>query len=550
MKKKSFVAICIAVFMLISSMTIFTGCDFSFGDTAPKKYTIQYTDDDGTHQLTVTEGMPYSLDVIPSKNGYVFTGLYDAEVGGTQYISSSGSSLTPFSGTNNIVLFPQYKAKDYTVILDYQGAPVTGTRQVTVAYGSSLPELPKNLTWGHKEFVGWYTEAECGGKKIADEFGLLPLVSVLNEQNFDLSGISVTLYAGFEIEKHTVTLCFVDGVDNEVTEVPYNTPVSEIVSDTRVDGDAVLTWSKTQSGEIFNGRVTEDITLYAIEYAPVLDFDSNGGEEISHIIARANTEIDLPTPTKDLAEFSHWEDKDGKKFTSAKMPIKSTSLKAVWQAKLVFDENGGSEVKDISVTAGTKITLPTPEKEGFIFAGWYTAEKEKYTSTKMPSAGLKLKAGWYEKKEKNITLVDNNVDNKLIVDSNKLSVKKRLKIDLSDELSTIPSDGVDVNFEITFKWGNTYKYVKADGQIALYEGDEFSTDYELAKKTLSHNDQRDSYLDDSLKGKATIHKNILYLYYAGYGQLKITLSGGYGDDVAFYNIKFKITYPDTTNLYL
>ena len=61
-------------------------------------------------------------------------GLYDAEVGGTQYVSASGASLSPFNDGKNMVLFPQFKAKDYTVILDYQGAPVTGSRQLTASY--------------------------------------------------------------------------------------------------------------------------------------------------------------------------------------------------------------------------------------------------------------------------------------------------------------------------------------------------------------------------------------------------------------------------------
>ena len=43
--------------------------------------------------------------------------------------------------------------------------------------------------------------------------------------------------------------------------------------------------------------------------------------------------------------------------------------KALGDAEIhVFDENGGTEVQDISQSAGTAVTLPTPEKEGFIFA--------------------------------------------------------------------------------------------------------------------------------------------------------------------------------------
>ena len=120
----------------------------------PKEYVIQYTDDSGTYKLTVTDGMPFTLDVVPTKEGYKFIGLFDAEVGGTQYVSASGASLAPFTDGKNMVLFPQFKANDYSVILDYQGAQVPGQREFTVAYGDRLPELPVNLQGAHKTFVG------------------------------------------------------------------------------------------------------------------------------------------------------------------------------------------------------------------------------------------------------------------------------------------------------------------------------------------------------------------------------------------------------------
>ncbi len=406
MKKRGFTAVCAVLAMLFFCTAFFAGCDNTLDDA--KEYTIQYTDDSGTHQITVTSGMPYSLDVIPQKTGYVFTGLYDAEVGGTQYVSANGASVSPFTDKKNMVLFPQFKAKDYTVILDYQGSAVTGGRQFTVPYGSSLPELPKNLTGEHKVFSGWYTKANCEGVQVADAYGLIPVVSVLNDTNFDLSGEYVYLYAGFEGEKFTVTCCFETGMDTEELQIEYGTPVSQIVPKTRVNGNAPLTWSKTQDGEAWNGKVESDMVLYALEYAPVIELDSNGGGKVNPVVARAGATISLPTPTKDMSKFAYWEDMQGNKYTSTTMPSKSISLKAVWQAKLVFDENGGSDVDDISVTAGEKITLPTPEREGFIFAGWYTTEKEQYTSTTMPSTGVKLKAGWYKSKEKTKIVVNSS----------------------------------------------------------------------------------------------------------------------------------------------
>ncbi len=539
MKKKNFVAICVAVVMLISCMAFFTGCDDKTPvDTTPKEYTIQYTDDSGAHTITVTDGMPYSLDVVPEKTGYDFFGLYDAEVGGTQYISASGSSLAPFTDKKNMVLFPQYKAKDYTVILDYQGAAVTGSRQLTVAYGSSLPELPKNLTSDHKEFFGWYTEAECGGTQIADQYGLIPLVSVLNEQNFDLSTSSVTLYAGFEMEKHTVTFCFEAGMDTEDMQVAYDTPINQVVPKTRVNGEAVLTWSKTQGGEVWNGKVTSDMVLYAVEYAPVIEFDSNGGKDVTPIVARAGSTIALPTPIKDMAKFSYWEDMGGNRYTSTTMPTKSTMLKAVWQAKLVFDENGGSDVDDISEKAGTSIKLPTPERDGFIFAGWYTADKEQYTSTTMPSAGIVLKAGWY--KEKEALIVQCSGDKKLGgYDETSTTMTNGLTLDFSNYLPENFHGMVKLNAQ--FKAYHTEASLAKQKWIQLYfySTGTLSDSFKLWEERFTISSS--SYANFSYEITTIISGNKLY------GAVRVSQHLGYAY-ISDYRIN--ITYPDTTNLYL
>ena len=80
-------------------------------------YIIQYTDNTGTYNIEVTPGAPYSMPSIPQKEGYEFAGLFDAEVGGTQYVNSHGASLAPFTDNRNIVLFAQFKPKQYIHVI-------------------------------------------------------------------------------------------------------------------------------------------------------------------------------------------------------------------------------------------------------------------------------------------------------------------------------------------------------------------------------------------------------------------------------------------------
>ncbi len=544
MKKKGLFAIALSV-VLACCIAVFVGCaEKQPEDTTPKEYTIQYTDDAGSHQITVTAGMPYALDVVPERTGYTFIGLFDAEVGGTQYVSSSGASLSPFTDGKNMVLFPQFKAKDYTVVLDYRGATVTGERQLTVAYGSSLPELPKNLTLAHKEFVGWFTKANCEGVQVADTAGLIPLVSVLNEKNFNLNGEAVTLYAGFEAEKFTVTCFFEAGMDSEEIEVEYDTPVSKIVPKTRVDGKAPLTWSKTQGGEVWSGKVTDTMVLYAVEYAPVIELDSNGGSNVLAIVARAGSTVALPTPTKELAKFAYWEDMAGKKYTSTTMPSKSISLKAVWQAKIELDENGGSDVDDISVAAGDTITLPTPEKEGFVFAGWYTAEKEQYTSTTMPATGLKLKAGWYKAKEEQVVILEKNANKREYMYNSPSTSRFCYTVNLRKYIANGQSMNVKMKWNVDLATAGNY-----DGSITAY-----ADFYSQKQVSSAHLLDKVEFGNIISKWKtvefevsfSNISDDVYIMWYCNKN-----LNGAFNAEYQYItNMYYTIQYPDTANLYL
>lgn len=62
-----------------------------------------------------------------------------------------------------------------------------------------------------------------------------------------------------------------------------------------------------------------------------------------------------------------------------------------------FDTNNGSNVSSITGAYNKSITLPTPRKSGYTFAGWFTDNtsfENAFTETKMPAANYKLYAKW------------------------------------------------------------------------------------------------------------------------------------------------------------
>ena len=503
-------------------------------------YIIQYTDNTGTYSIEVTPGAPYSMPSIPQKEGYEFAGLFDAEVGGTQYVSAQGASLAPFSDLKNLVLFPQYSAKEYTLVLDYQGAPVTGVRELNISYGARIQSLPLDLVVENKEFMGWYTEPNCEGVQIADIYGTIPSNAIVTSRIFDLSDPDgfIHIYAGFRGEMHTVTFYFKDGMAPEEVEAEHGTPISEVQSATRVDGQAVLTWSQEANDEdrsaIFYGRVESDLVLYALDYAPVIDFDPNGGESVDSIIARAGDAVTLPQAKRKNWSFAGWYTAGGTVYTATTMPQESISLTARWTPMIILNERGGTLVDDIVAEQGSRVTLPDTEKDGYMFAGWYTEQGTQYTDTAMPSVSIKLEARYRKILIDKVVVIDeastwgSNGDKPLLTEDC-----------FSFDVSKYYKNGIKaLNITSTYtSW--SWKEDKEGSIMSWYSQHNASDAYKIWEYTDTIWGDKNTYSHES-----TIFLSTPSLYICLYNA-----SDGYYDVVYWTNFWLEIEYPDMTTLY-
>lgn len=535
----------ILLFLLTAALLIFCSCKASVDDAEPKMFTIQYSDDSGIYSISVEQGQLYSINSIPSRYGYEFIGLFDAEEGGTQYVNSKGGSVSAFTNNESLVLYAQFKPKEYTVVLNYQGAEVIGSRSIPVNYSQMLSNLPTNLTMDNKYFVGWFTAPDKGGNQIADQYGVIPNKARINETNFDLSDPNgfINLYAGFKGEEHLVTF-YVDGIrEPEEQLIEHGTFISKVITALRnAEGMAILTWSKNSNKtEIFDGKVLDDMVLYSVDFAPVLEFDSNGGSNVQSIIARKGTDISLPTPIRENYTFAGWYTIGGKKYTAVSMPVASEKLVAHWNAKLIFNTNGGTAVQDISEEVGTKISLPTTEKDGYMFAGWYTEKGQKYSSTSMPETSIKLIAKYYKTKSKRYVLINAStgvgVDTSVPKTNNYCSV-----LDLSE---LYDADIDQVKITVSYKGScHSWDYISKDLTINMnwYSTGTASDGY----KVWSHSDTI-PYNDNGIY--TFTHSTFLQLttqkYYVAYYSIPLRRSS-YGDITDFW---VDVSYPDTTTLY-
>ncbi len=94
------------------------------------------------------------------------------------------------------------------------------------------------------------------------------------------------------------------------------------------------------------------------------------------------------------------------------------------KVKVVFDSNGGKEVEAITVKKGEEIVLPTTEKEGYNFIGWYDENSKKAESKIKIMKYTKFTAEWEEvPKENNFTVTFDSAGgsevNKLVVQCGK-----------------------------------------------------------------------------------------------------------------------------------
>lgn len=552
MKKRRFLSVLLAALTALS-VGLFSACDDKKKVETGKEYTIRYAYDGKTYDLQVWSGELYSLETLPEKSGYEFMGLYDAADGGKIYVDSNGASLKAFSANKNMVLFPQFRPREYTVIFEYgEDVAVTGERSVKVACDSEITDIPTGLTADHKVFKGWYTEPNCGGKRVADQYGVRPEMEIFSAKNYDLENSDgyVYLYAGFDKQKYLVTFCFGGSVADEEIEVPYDTPVSEVIPETRVDGKAVLKWSErqydTEKNYLFTGRIRESMTLYAAEYAPVIDFDVKGGDEVSSIVRESGTTVVMPAANKTNYTFLYWTDKEGNIYRANDNVILTESLKleAVWQAMLVFNEQGGVEVEDITAAQGVEIVLPTTKKTGFIFAGWYVGD-EKYTSTVMPTDSVLLTAKYYEILTKKIVVLTENKSKETLKTSPNMDVS--YKMNVSELYSAgVREVSVKVNYQTKSdaagtKYSTTYRVTPYMSWYSTDTASDANKLWQYGKEIASSSWSEVFTFSTGL----TLTGDFIYICY---WTTKTYSSTGSSQETYFKNFWVEFTYPDMNTL--
>ena len=337
-------------------------------------YKLNYDLDGGEWAVGYTPGDYYLSDTgldLPTeenlnKQGYKFLGWKDKNTD-----EVVGKIPTNATGIKNIVA--QW-AKEYTVSFNANGGTETSETR-TVTYGNPYGELP-TLTREGYTFEGWFT-AQNGGTQVT---AVTTVTTAADHM----------LYAHWTANEYTVTFNANGGTVTPAEQtVTYGSTYGELPTLTR-EGYTFAGWFTKKDGgtQVTKETVVKtvaDHTLYAHwtanEYT--VTFDANGGTvgTTTKTVTYGSSYGELPTPTREGYTFAGWfTKKDGGTQVTKETVVKTVAdhtLYAHWTANeytVTFDANGGTVgTTTKTVTYGSSYgELPTPTREGYTFAGWFT----------------------------------------------------------------------------------------------------------------------------------------------------------------------------------
>ena len=361
-------------------------------------FTITYTYNgatggNSTTTSTYVTGAPAVTLPTPTKTGYTFAGWY-AESTFSTLVSGAQSP------TSNMTLYAKWTANTYTLTYTYNGATGgNGTTSATFTSGGSAITLPTPIRTGYT-FAGWYAESTFS-----------TLISGAQSPTAD-----ATLYAKWTANTYTITYNYNGATGgNGTTSATFTSGGSAVTLPTPTKTG--YTFAGWYAESIFTNLVsgpqspTADVTLYAKWTANTytLTYTYNGATggngTTSATFTSGGSAITLPTPTKTGYTFAGWfaESTFNTQVSGPQSPTADATLYAKWTANtytLTYNYNGatgGNGTSSATFTSGgSAITLPTPTKAGYTFAGWFAEStfNTQVSGPQSPTADATLYAKW------------------------------------------------------------------------------------------------------------------------------------------------------------
>lgn len=368
---------------------------------------------DGTfdeHSGTITKNLEYESSITinnPSKVGYEFK---------EWNVSGKGSKIenNKFTmGSENAKLTAVYEAKEYNVVLDYDGGNIDGKEKEVfkVKYGESIalstPSKKGYVFAGYALEAGIYKDysftlnVDKDVKITAKWTKINNNTSTNNEaiitpKNDDKSSVIVDDKKEEETkpEEQKPTVVKEEKSTYVVNYYLMNTDGTAYVLDDSITGEINANTKLTITPKEYENFITpQSIEIQSDATAKVYKVDfkydrkkfklivnTNGGNLISDFSEEYyfGQEIELTLPKKDYYNFKNWNANNGSIVNNIlTMPASDVTLTAVYtpiEYQITYELNNGTPASELKTkyTFEDQFTLPQVEKEGFIFDGWST----------------------------------------------------------------------------------------------------------------------------------------------------------------------------------
>ncbi|MGN1085351.1 MAG: InlB B-repeat-containing protein, partial [Lachnospiraceae bacterium] len=367
-----------------------------------KQYQVSFYANGGSSTAsskTVAYGSAFGTLPTATRSGYAFEGWYTEKEGGKKVTSSSIVDVA-----DNIKLYAHWKKGVYQITFN-ANAGTAGTCAKEVFAEEMYGAFPGAERRGY-DFTGWYTK-RTEGERVdeADKVGLTG---------------NQTLYAQWKVRTPNV-LFYADGgnLDTAIKTVRYGEAYGTLPAPTLENYTFEGWYTKPEGGEKVTDTSIVSVdgthTLYArwIPLTVTVTFDpAEGSVAVSQKEVAYETNYgELPFPEREGYCFAGWyTEKQGGKHVTDKTAVRETTnhtLYAHWEkvkSVILFYANGGTvDIQEKEGITGEPYgELPSAERNGYIFLGWYTQKEggAKVEATDcVPEVGsITLYAHWQSEK--------------------------------------------------------------------------------------------------------------------------------------------------------
>lgn len=306
---------------------------------------------------------------IPTKKGHTFI---------KWELTGAGSTIngdTFQMGYENTTLTAIWKINTYTLTINPLGGEWSdGTDdQVFELKYNEVKEIPDPVRIGHT-FIGWTLTGED---------------SSLNTNTFTMGTQNAILTASWQVNSYPY---FVYHYQQNITADGFTLIEADTDKGEGLFGTAIKPPTKTYKGftspEIVELIILDDVEKNKLKYEYLrnkytLTIKPNGGlwnsnTKDSTLSLYYDAPEQITNPTRDGYTFAGWTVSSGSiNNNTYKISDSNATLTANWNVNnyiVTFNANGGNvDVIDKEYTYdGTYNNLPTPTRNGYTFAGWYT----------------------------------------------------------------------------------------------------------------------------------------------------------------------------------